>query len=123
MARMKAYASFDDFLADQTRANQAVIRGLRRLLKRTAPGLVEAVKWGNGCWVKGKKPVAFAYSAPDHVQFGFFAGSKLKDPKGLLQGSGAYVRHIKVAAPSDIDAQAFAALIRQAAKTSYAHYD
>jgi len=49
------------------------------------------------------------------VQFGFFNGSSLKDPEGLLEGKGRYVRHIKVRAPSDIDQPAFEALLRQAA--------
>jgi hypothetical protein len=55
------------------------------------------------------------YSDPGYVQFGFFHGSSLKDPKGLLEGKGEYVRHTKVRQPSDIDTRAFAALLRQAA--------
>lgn len=113
--KMKAYATFDAYFADQARANQAVIRALRKFVKRVAPALEESVKWGNGCWLKGKRPVAYVYSAPDYVQFGFFAGSSLQDPKGLLEGSGRYVRHIKVHEPSEIDARAFASLLRQAA--------
>jgi hypothetical protein len=116
MAKMKAYASFDGYLADQLTANQPVIRALRAFVKRTEPALVETVKWGNGCWVKGKIPVAYVYSAPEYVQLGFFMGSALKDPKRLLEGSGQYVRHIKVRKPSDIDSRAFAALLRQAIK-------
>jgi hypothetical protein len=50
------------------------------------------------------------------VQFGFFDGSALKDPKALLEGKGQYVRHIKVHNPSDIDERAFASLLRQAAR-------
>jgi len=116
MARMKAYASFDAYFKDQPEANQPTIRALRSFVKRAAPTLAESVKWGNGCWVKGKVPVAYVYSAPDYVQFGFFMGSALKDPKGLLEGSGRYVRHIKVRKPSDLDARAFATLLRQAIK-------
>ena len=114
MKRMKAYESFNVFVADQKRPQRAVIRALRRFVKRVRPELVESVKWGNGCWLDGEKPVAFAYAASDHVQFGFFGGAKLKDPRKLLQGSGQYVRHIKVSSPSKIDARAFAALLRQA---------
>lgn len=114
MKRMKAYATFDAFVADQKRPRQAVIRALRRFVKRVRPELVESVKWGNGCWLDGKKPVAFVYAAPDHVQFGFFGGASLKDPKKLLEGSGRYVRHIKISSPSRIDARAFAGLLRQA---------
>ena len=111
---MKTYASFDDYLKDQNDKNQAIIRALRRLVRRVAPGLSEAVKWGNGCWVSSNNPVAYVYSAVDHVQFGFFNGSSLKDPRGFLEGRGKYVRHTKVRDPSKIDEQAFAALLRQA---------
>jgi hypothetical protein len=121
--KMKAYATFDDYAADQTPANRALIRGLRKLAKRAAPALVESVKWGNGCWLKGEKPVAFVYSAPDHAQFGFFAGAALKDPKELLQGSGRYVRHVKIRSASDLDASALGALLRQAVKVGYGKYD
>jgi hypothetical protein len=116
MAKMKAHASFDTYLAAQSARNQAVIRALRRFVKRVAPRLSETVKWGNGCWVSNKGPVAYVYSDTGYVQFGFFRGSSLKDPKALLEGKGQYVRHIKVRAPSDIDGQAFAALLRQAAR-------
>ena len=61
-------------------------------------------------------PVSYVYSAPDYVQFGFIRGSSLKDPRGLLEGNGQYVRHIKVRKTSDIDEDAFAALLRQAAR-------
>ena len=112
--KMKAYASFDEYLAGQTPRNQAVIRALRTFVKRVAPQLQESVKWGNGCWLQGQAPVAYVYSAPDHVQFGFFGGSALKDPKRLLNGEGKFVRHIKVGKRSDIDERAFGTLLRQA---------
>lgn len=86
-------------------------------MKKTAPELTEAVKWGNGCWVKGRAFVAYVYAGyPDYVQFGFVAGSKLKDPRGLLHGEAKYVRHVKVFKTSDIDRRAYAALLRQAVR-------
>jgi hypothetical protein len=113
---MKAYPSFDAYLADRTPHDQRIIRRLRRFVKRVAPGLQEAVKWGNGCWVKGKAFVAYVYADKDHVQFGFVSGSRLKDPKGLLEGKAQYVRHVKVRQLKDIDEAAFGALLRQAVK-------
>ena len=114
MPKMKAYATFDLYLADQPPKNRTIIKALRAFVKRTAPKLEELVKWGNGCWVKGKAPVAYVYSAPDYVQFGFIRGASLKDPKSLLEGNGQYVRHVKVRAVKDIDEAAFGALLRQA---------
>ena len=115
MKRMKAFATFDEYQADQTPRNQAIIRELRKLVRRVTPGLLETVKWGNGCWVRGKENVAYVYSATGYVQFGFFGGSALKDPEGLLEGAGKYVRHIKVHVPADIEEHAFGRLLRQAA--------
>jgi hypothetical protein len=114
---MKVYASFDDYLEGQSSKNQAIIRALRQFVKRIEPDLREAVKWGNGCWVGRKGPVAYVYSDTGYVQFGFFRGASLKDPKGLLEGKGQYVRHIKVRHPSEIDKRAFAVLLRQAAQS------
>lgn len=114
--KMKAYATFDLYLADQSAKNQKIIRALRKFVKRVAPELQEFVKWGNGCWVKGKAPISYVYSAPDYVQFGFIQGASLEDPRGLLEGNGQYVRHVKVRTVKDIDEKAFAALLRQAAQ-------
>jgi len=111
---MKAYASFDLYLGDQTPFHQRLIRRMRRFVARTAPELQESVKWGNGCWLLGKVPIAYVYAAPDYLQFGFIRGASLDDPRGLLHGDGQYVRHIKVHRPADIDEAAFAALLRQA---------
>ena len=65
-------------------------------------------------WVSNNGPVAYVYCATGYVQFGFFRGSSLKDPRGLLEGAGKFVRHTKVRAPSGIDERGFAALLRQA---------
>jgi len=112
MPKMKSYASFDLYLADQPARNRALIRELRAFVKRAAPELVEAVKYGNGCWVKQNRPVAYVYSASDYVQFGFIQGSLLKDPSKLLRGEGQFVRHIPVRTTADIDDAAFDALLR-----------
>jgi len=114
--KQKAYESFDAYLADQSPKNRTLIRALRAFVKRAEPKLVESVKWGNGCWLKGLAPVAYVYSEPDLVQFGFFRGASLDDPKGLLEGKGQYVRHTKVRKVGDIDEAAFARLLRQAAR-------
>jgi hypothetical protein len=50
-----------------------------------------------------------AFSA--HVNVGFFQGAALKDPAGLLQGSGKRMRHVKVRWGEAIDGAALQALI------------
>ena len=61
---------------------------------------------------------AFAYVGvfKAHVNIGFFNGAELSDPAGLLEGSGKFMRHVKIKPDQHVDAAALQALIR----TSYA---
>jgi len=120
--KMKTYESFNDYLAGQKPENQTIIRALRKFVERAEPDLTESVKWGNGCWVGKKGPVAYVYSDVGFVQFGFFHGSALTDRLGLLEGKGQYVRRIKVRSHGEIDEKAFAALLRQAAGSGKASH-
>ena len=49
-----------------------------------------------------------------HVNVGFFRGAALSDPASLLQGSGKYMRHVKLRPESDVDATALLALVETA---------
>lgn len=111
--KMKAYASFAEWKRDQSEANQRLIASLAAIVKKTAPDFTQTVKWGQGCWTQGPTPKIYIHAKPDHVQFGFYAGSKLKDPARLLVGSGQYVRHVKVSGTKDIQRDALVALIKQ----------
>jgi hypothetical protein len=59
---------------------------------------------------------AFAYvdAFKAHVNVGFFRGAELADPAGLLQGTGRYMRHVKLRPDGHVDAAALVALIESA---------
>ena len=59
---------------------------------------------------------AFAYvnAFTAHVNVGFFHGAELSDPHGLLQGSGRFMRHVKLGPGHDVDEVALRELIGQA---------
>lgn len=111
--KMKTYGSFSEWKKDQSASNQKLISALERLIKKTAPRLVTTVKWGQGCWTDGNSHRLFIHAEDDHVQFGFYNGSSLKDPHKLLAGNGKYVRHVKVRTVKDIDRETFTDLIVQ----------
>ena len=46
-----------------------------------------------------------------HVNVGFFRGADLPDPHGLLEGTGKFMRHVKLRPGASVDADALAALI------------
>ena len=113
---MKKYETFAKWVADQHAHQKKMISALRKLVKKTAPSLSESVKWGNGVWLGEEWPVAFLHAKDDHLQFGFFGGSGLDDPKKLLKGTGKYIKHIKVYTLDDIDEASFTKLIKQAVR-------
>lgn len=117
--KMKSYASFDLWAKAQKPVYQDLVRIIRKLIKAEFPKLEEEVKWGNGCWSFKKLPIVFLYADKDHIQFGFFAGAMLKDPKNLLEGKGKFVRAIKLRDKKDIDKEYAVKLIRQAIKIKY----
>lgn len=45
---------------------------------------------------------------------GFFRGAELADPKGLLEGTGKFMRHVKLRPGRDVDAVALTKLIETA---------
>lgn len=61
---------------------------------------------------------AFAYvnAFTSHVNVGFFRGAELSDPTGLLEGTGKFMRHVKLRPGEEIDEIALTELI----KTAYA---
>lgn len=58
---------------------------------------------------------AFAYVNvfTAHVNVGFFLGARLADPAGILEGTGKFMRHVKLRPVCDVDA-ALTALIEAA---------
>jgi hypothetical protein len=117
--KMKSYDSFNLWKADQAKAVQPLIQALRKLVNDCDLPLTETVKWSNGCWVKDELPIVYIYAMKDKIQLGFFAGSLISDPKGILEGKGKFVRFITVQSKADIDPKYMTTLIKRAIKIKY----
>ena len=59
---------------------------------------------------------AFAYvnAFTSHVNVGFFGGAELSDPNGLLEGTGKFMRHVKLRPGITSDSDALKTLIEKA---------
>jgi hypothetical protein len=70
----------------------------------------------DGCPVACVADVPFAYVNVfrSHVNVGFFNRAALPDPAGLLEGTGKYMRHVKLKPGSEVDAEALDDLIEAA---------
>jgi hypothetical protein len=59
---------------------------------------------------------AFAYvnAFKAHVNVGFFRGAEIADPEGLLEGTGKFMRHVKLKPEREVNAAALMELINTA---------
>ncbi len=94
--------TFDDLLALTAAEWRPVMTALRRLVRDVDPSTVEVVRLGDRAASYGVGPKkmteAYAYVMPQakSVNLGFYKGAALPDPDGLLEGTGASLRHVKV---------------------------
>jgi hypothetical protein len=70
----------------------------------------------DGCPVACVEDAPFGYvnTFKSHVNVGFFRGAVLRDPAGLLEGSGKRMRHVKLNPRSELNAAALSDLISAA---------
>jgi hypothetical protein len=70
----------------------------------------------DGCPVAclGDLPFGYVNVFTSHVNVGFFQGAALPDPDGLLQGTGKFMRHVKLRPGADINGAALGKLIASA---------
>lgn len=110
---------FETILQSRTQEIREIALSARTLLLTVYPKAHEIVweRQGNTGYGVGPKKMSehFCYIMPSskHVTFGFYYGTDLKDPKGLLEGSGLKFRHIKLKSLADVNLE-LRGLIEQA---------
>lgn len=106
MARL---GTFDDLLAIAKEPLRPIMSRLRETILAVHPEACETVRLGDRAATYGLGPRkmidGYAYVMPqsEWVNLGFFQGASLNDPGGLLEGSGAKMRHVKVRSIADAD--------------------
>jgi hypothetical protein len=93
----------DGFLAAFTPEIEALTRVVLEEMRRRLPNAVEMVYDNYNALVCGFGPTEKVSHAifsiaiyPKHLNLFFLQGVELPDPKGLLQGEGTVVRHIRI---------------------------
>ena len=62
----------------------------------------------------GDEAFAYVNAFRAHVNVGFFRGAEIADPEGLLEGTGKFMRHVKLSPGAEVDATALMKLIETA---------
>ncbi|MFC1919362.1 DUF1801 domain-containing protein [Chloroflexota bacterium] len=90
-----------------------IVSAIRKVILQAAPEAKESIKWAQPVY-ESNGPFVYIKAFKSTVNFGFWRGIEISDPKGILQGSGGKMRHVKLANVADVDEEAFTDFVRQA---------
>ncbi|MCB9672522.1 MAG: DUF1801 domain-containing protein [Alphaproteobacteria bacterium] len=100
--------TLDELLAETEPALHTLVLAARELVREVHPDVVEVVRLGDRAvsWGVGPKKMSESHSYvipyKGWVNLGFYRGAGLPDPAGLLEGTGAAMRHVKVRTLADL---------------------
>jgi hypothetical protein len=95
---------------------QEIVRELRELIQEVVPEATETVNpWGIPIF-ELNGPMCYFMVAKKHITFGFPRGTSLTDPKGLLEGTGKNLRHVKLRKVEDLQQDGLHELVEEAAR-------
>ena len=122
MVRMaKAECStFEDLVLIAREPLRPIMKSLREIILEIHPEACELVRLGHRAATYGVGPrkmvEGYAYVLPcrSWVNLGFFRGTTLEDPDGMLRGTGARMRHVRMRTIEDTAAPAVRGLIETA---------
>ncbi len=114
--------TFEDLLEMTEPDLRPIVKRLREIVIARHPEACEVVRLGDRAASYGLGPRkmidGYAYIMPhkNWINLGFYQGATLDDPAGLLEGTGAKLRHIKNKSIADAERPAILALIDAAVK-------
>lgn len=86
----------DAYLRTKNSQLKDLANELRRVVRKTVPASREAINpWGIPAF-DFHGPFGLLMVGKNHVTFGFTRGTALRDPAGLLDGTGKNLRHVKL---------------------------
>jgi hypothetical protein len=113
-SRSDARTKVEAYVEKQSPAHQKTISRLRAIVKGASPRLTEKMRWLQVGYLVSKIDVCGIYASSDHVNLSFAQGATLKDPKGLLEGTGKGIRHIKIVSIEDVGEDTIRGYVREA---------
>jgi hypothetical protein len=96
------FGTFDDLMAGLENTMYEIAITLRKVILEVDPNAQEVVRLGDRAATYGVGPKkmseGYVYIIPQlrHVNLGFYRGTSLDDPEGLLEGTGRAMRHVKI---------------------------
>lgn len=106
--------AIEAWFGEQPEDLAAIARRWFEVMRNCGPDVLELMHDDQPTACIGDAAFAYVDAFTAHVNVGFFLGAHLDDPGRLLQGTGTFMRHVKLRPGGDVDSTALARLIQSA---------
>ena len=104
-------AAIDVWMKERPAELGAIAQQWFEVMRRCGDEVRELVHDGCPVACLGDAPFGYVNIFTSYVNVGFFQGASLADPAGLLEGTGKFMRHVKLAPGTSTNAAALSKLI------------
>jgi hypothetical protein len=111
---VRRHPAIDAWFADQPEDLGAIARQWFAVMRNCGPDVRELMHDDQPTACVGDAAFAYVDAFTAHVNVGFFLGARLDDPGGLLQGTGKYMRHVKLRPGGHVAGAALTKLVQSA---------
>jgi hypothetical protein len=108
---VKREPAIEHWMHDHPGALGAIARHWFEVMRACGDDVRELLHDGHPTACVGDAAFGYVNAFTAHVNVGFFLGAELPDPSGLLEGTGKFMRHVKLRPEREVDAVALRELI------------
>jgi hypothetical protein len=106
--------AIDAWMERQTSELGIIARNWFDVMRACGDDVRELLHDGHPTACIGDAAFGYVNAFTSHVNVGFFQGAALGDPAGLLEGTGRFMRHVKLRPGATVDAEALTRMIHEA---------
>lgn len=111
---VKREPAIDHWMLEHSGALGAIAQRWFGVMRDCGEDVRELLHDGHPTACVGEAAFGYVNAFTAHVNVGFFLGFELPDPSGLLEGTGKFMRHVKLRPGCEVDASALRKLIETA---------
>ena len=111
---VKRDPAIEVWMREHTGELGAIARRWFAVMRECGDDVRELLHDGHPTACVGDAAFAYVNAFTAHVNVGFFRGAEIADPERILQGTGKFMRHVKLRPDVNVDATALLKLIETA---------
>lgn len=111
---VKRDPAIDRWMKEHSGASGAIAKHWFEVMRKCGDDVREVLHDGHPTACVADAAFGYVNAFKAHVNVGFFRGAEIADPVGLLEGTGKFMRHVKLRPDTELDTSALVKLVETA---------